>query len=119
MPRDTERESRRESGHSDGLGDVALANAGITEQQSVFVLLDEAAVSQLEDERSVERVELPIEGIECSLVAKAGSFDAPFDQPITPPLQLVVNEQADKVQWSQAVGSGLLRSDGERIGHTA
>ena len=30
---------------------------------------------------------------------ETGGFDAPFDQPIAPPLQLVVNEQANKVEW--------------------
>ena len=62
MPRDKNAKTGVNRGHADGLRDVALANAGIAEQQSVFVLLDEAAVGQLEDERSVERVELPIEG---------------------------------------------------------
>ena len=71
---------------------MALANAGIAEQQNVFVLFDEAAVGEFEDERSIERVELPIEGIKGSLVAKAGGLDAPFDQPVAAALQLVVHE---------------------------
>jgi len=101
------------------LGDVALANAGIAEQQSIFVLFDESAVGQFKDECSVKRVEPPIEGIERPLVAKAGGFDAPLDQSVAPSLQLVVNEQSDKVERPQAVGPGLLGSDGKRIGHTA
>ena len=53
------------------------------------------------------------------LVAKAGGFDAPLDQPVAPSLQLVVNEQADEIERSQVFGSGLLRSDRKRVGHAA
>ena len=100
--------------HAERLGDVALANAGVAEQQNVFVLFDEAAVGEFEDERSIERVEFPVEGIEGSLVAKAGGFDAPCDKPVAAALQLVVHEQADKIQRPQVFGSSLLRPNAKR-----
>ena len=44
------------------------------------MLFDESAVGQLKDERSIQRVKLPIEGIEGLLVAKSGGLDAPSRQ---------------------------------------
>ena len=106
-------------GHADCLGDVALANAGVAEQQNVFVLFDEPSVGQFEDERAIERIELPIERIERSLVAKAGGFDASLDEPVSPSLQLVMHEQADEVERSEVLGSRLLRPDRNGVGHSA
>ena len=51
-------------GHADRLSDVALADAGVAEQQNVFMLLDKPAAGQVEDQRAIERVELPVEGVE-------------------------------------------------------
>ena len=36
-------------------------------------------LGEFEDQRSIERVELPVEGIERSLIAKTRGLDAPFD----------------------------------------
>jgi hypothetical protein len=83
------------------------------------VLFDESTVGQFKDKRSVERVELPVEGIEGSLVAKPGGLDTPTNQPVAPALQLVVHEQADEVQWPQVLGASLLRPNRNGVGHSA
>jgi hypothetical protein len=53
------------------------------------------------------------------MVAEAGFFDAPFDEPISSSLQLVVNEQPEEVLRSEALSSSLLSAHGERFGHAA
>jgi hypothetical protein len=86
--------------HSDRLCDVALANAGISEQQNVFMLFDESPAGKLEDQRSIHCVKLPIERVERSLIAKAGFFDSPLEQSVATPLQLVVDKQGEEIHRS-------------------
>jgi hypothetical protein len=50
--------------HADRLSDVAFANARVAEQQNVLVLFDKSAVSQVEDERAIDCIELPVERVE-------------------------------------------------------
>lgn len=83
------------------------------------MLLDEAAARELEDERPIERIELPVERVERLAVAEAGGLDPALDEPVPPALQLVVDEQADKVERTEVLGSGLLRSDGQHVSHAA
>jgi hypothetical protein len=66
------------------------------------VFFDEAPVGKIEDQRPIERVELPVKRVERSLVTKSSRFDAPLDEAVAASLQFVVHEQADKVDRSEA-----------------
>ena len=70
-------------GAADGLGDVALAGTGRTEQECVFALGDEACGGEFEDERAVDfLVEGEVEAVERAVgVTEAGLLVAPGEQP--------------------------------------
>jgi len=108
-----------DGGHADSLCNVTFPNAGVAEQQNVLTLLGKTAAGKLENQCPVDSVKFPVEGIERFMVAETGRFDAAADKPIPSFLQFVVNEEADEIQWSEVFGSGLLRSQRERIGHAA
>jgi hypothetical protein len=46
------------------------------------VLFDESPVGKIEDQRPIERVELPVKRAERSLVTKSSRFDAPLDEAV-------------------------------------
>ncbi|MGD0476438.1 MAG: hypothetical protein ABSB70_24950, partial [Candidatus Velthaea sp.] len=65
------------------------------------------------------RVEGPIERVECSDISKCGIFDTPRDEPITPPFELVVNEQTQEIEGAQIVGASLLCAYTKGISHSS
>jgi len=73
------------------------------------VLRDEAAGGELEDEPAIQLlVELEVEGVErLADVAGAGLLDAPVEEPILPPEQLVAHERGEEVDGGQLLGLGL------------
>jgi len=64
------------------------------------------------------RVELPIESIERRSVSEGGSFEAAFKKAISAPIEFIVYEQSEKVQWSQTLGSCLLNTNVEGVGNS-
>ena len=76
-------------GAADGLGDVALAGTGRTEQECVFALGDEACGGEFEDERAVDfLVEGEVEAVERAVgVTESGLLVAPDEQPVLAPLE--------------------------------
>ncbi len=78
---------------TDGLGEVALARAGGSEEDSVFGPLEETPRGELEDQGAVGlRVELEVEAIEGLVrIAEAGLLDAPGQQSVLSSLKLVLD----------------------------
>jgi hypothetical protein len=63
------------------------------------VLFNESSGGEFIDLRPVNRVKAPIERVECFHVAKSRLFTAPIDQTIAAPLQFIVDEQHQEVDW--------------------
>ncbi len=70
-------EARLDGLVADGLGQMALADAGRSEQEHVAGLADEAAGGQVEDLLLLDRrVERPVEVVQRLQLAEAGGLDA-------------------------------------------
>ena len=106
---------------ADGLGEVALAGSRRTEEERVLVAVDELPGGELEDQSAVHLlVEVPVEGIEGAIgVAKLSRLDAPGEQPVGAPRELVGDERRDEVDRCPALGLSLQESRFEPLGHAA
>ena len=95
--------------HADGLREMALAGARGAEEEAVLVLRDKAAGGELEDEAAIHLlVEVEVKGVErLARVAEGGLLEAPVEEPILAPEQLVAHERGEEVDGSQRVGLGL------------
>jgi hypothetical protein len=71
---------------------MTFPDAGISENERILMSLNESRRGQLEDECTIDLVEAPVERIKRLSVAEVRFFDAAFDQSITPPFDLVVQQ---------------------------
>src|SRR2546426_11592841 len=91
---------------------MALAGAGGAEEEAVLVRGDKAAGGELEDEAGIHLlVEVEVKGVErLARVAEGGLLEAPVEEPILAPEQLVADEGGEEVGGSQRVGLGLVQT---------
>src|SRR5207253_3127451 len=100
-------------GEADRLRHVALAGAGRAEEEGIGVLGDPAGGGQLEDEGAVHLfVEVEVKGIEpLGGVAEARLLQAPFEEPILPADELVLDEAREEIDGGQLLGLRLEQAD--------
>ena len=91
-------------GAADGLGEVALAGSGRTEQEGVLALGDEAGGGELVDECAVG-------------VAEASLLVAPGKQPVLAPVEFVADEGGDEVERGHLLSLCLVQARVEQVGH--
>jgi len=103
----------------DGLGEMTLARARRPQEQPVFMLRDEAAGGQLEDQPAVQLlVEVEVEGVErLAAVAEAGLREAPLQEPVLTAEELVTDEGGEEIDGGERVGLGLQQPRVETGGH--
>ncbi len=57
-------------------------------------------MSEVEDQRAIDiGIEVPVERIEARVIAKRGGFDTALQEPISPALHFVVDEQTEEIDW--------------------
>src|SRR5262245_41408751 len=100
---------------------MALACAGWTEKQRVFVFGDEIGSSEVEDEGAVDLlVEGEVEVVQCLLrIAELGSLSAALQQTITASSQFIGNEVGDQIDGRHALGLSLMTTGFQHRGHAA
>ena len=108
-----------DGGPSDGLGEMALARTGRTDQECVFALGDEPRGGELEDEGAVDLlVEGEVEAVERAVgVAKPRLLVPPGEQPVLAALELVGDERREQVDRRHLLGLGLEQAGVEDVGH--
>ena len=88
--------------------DVRFADAGRADEQHAAVGLDEARAGQFDDLGLRDlRIEGPVEVGERLHRGDAGLFEAPREEPIGAPRELVLDEQLEKLEMRQRRGFGL------------
>jgi len=78
--------------HAKSLCEMTFPDASISENERVLMSLNESRRGQLEDERTVDLIETPIERIKRLSVAEIRFFGAALDQAITAPFHLIVQQ---------------------------
>jgi hypothetical protein len=106
-------------GLADRLGEMALAGAGRSEEERVFMLGDEARGGEVEDERTVQLpIEIEIEGVEgLGGIAKVRLRAAPGEQAILPPDEFIGDERGDEIERSLTLGLRLAEARIQDIRH--
>ena len=92
---------------------MALAGAGWAEEEGIGVLGGPAGGGQLVDEGAVHLlVEVEVKGIEpLGGVAEARLLQAPFEEPILPADELVLDEAREEIDGGQLLGLRLEQAD--------
>ena len=93
---------------ADGLRQVTLAGAGRAEKQRVFMLVDEAAGGQVEDEAAIHLlVEVEVEVVERLVrIAEARLFLPPLQQTVAATREFVGDQTRRSSRWAPSVRPG-------------
>ncbi len=108
-----------DDGEADGLGKVAFASSGRSQEEGILVLVDEAGGGELEDELAVHLpVEVEVEGVERPTdVAKGRVLEATGEQTILSSHELVTDEGGEEVERDLLFGLRLEQPRLEDVGH--
>ena len=99
----------------DGLGDVALARAGLSDEQGVLAAGDELQGVQLEARLLWNLgIEAPVKLLQRRLLVEAGKDISALDQPRAPPIELVLQDQREGLQKGLIGGLGLQHTGLQR-----
>jgi len=105
---------------SDGLGDVAFADAGRADEQDVFGAFEEASGGEVVDLPAVDGgVEAEVEGVEGALLSEVGGFGATLDHALAAHVQLVLEEQLEELEVVEVVAAGLAQAKVQAGGESA
>ncbi len=101
---------------AEGLGEMALADAGGADEQDIVGALDEGGVGELEDlglrKLGVER---EIEGLEGPLVLEGGPLQASAELVGVASVDLVLKQPEEKLAVAELVLDRLLDAQVERL----
>ena len=113
--------SLENGGHADGLGEVALTRTGRAEKQAVLAVIDEVGGGKLEDGAAVHLlVEVEVEAVESFVgLAKLGLLDAPREQTVGAPGELVGDQGGEEVEMGEWSALGFEDAGLEALGHGA
>lgn len=105
---------------TDGLGEVAFANAGWAEQEEVAGLVDETSGGEIVDLGAVDGgVEGEVEVLEGALFTEGGGFGAPGDGALLADVEFVGEEGGQEFLVGEVVAAGFLEAElkgGEEAG---
>ena len=100
-----------------GLGDMALAGAGLADDQRVGALADELQGVQLEAGAARQlRIETPVEVGQRGALVQARALEAALGQARATPVELVLEHGGEGLQKRLLGGLGLHHAGGQRLG---
>src|SRR5438552_13205493 len=100
---------------------MTLSRSRWAEKQRVFMLGDEGACSEIEDQAPIHLlIEVEVEVIERRLwIAELGFFSSTLQQPVTSSPQFIGNEAREQVDGCHGFGLSLLQTSFDEVGDAA